>query len=709
MPVARFEMPDGRIGRFEVPEGTTAEEAHGIITRFLGAGGEMQKEKNTAAQQEVNKYQSVTTPELIAANPIARAAVGAASPILGVMEQFGMTSPEGRRQLQAMQARGNEALGMGAAGTISDIAGSVLSPAWLGAAKAMPLAATLGQKAVQGSALGALGGLTTPENQMSNAAVGMALGGAIPPLMALGGVGIKTAANLVPGIRKENLYLKASGDKANEIIDLLRKNEQLVPGSMPTAGQAAAPAGRAEFSALQAKSAARAPSLYASRTDEQSAAQLARIREVGRTAEELDATLAKRSSEAKESYDRVRDVRIDPRSDEEIMRDAISGRAASKGEALRDWGRFATSEAQNQVRADTFTPVPGMPRVAGTASNFPERIQEAKAAAYEAISIARQRYGEEQFLNNTLNLLRHTVGMDSKGLQNFIGRPSFKEAIKDAMKSAQENGQYFPTQPGDKFSIGNFQRIKESLDAGIAAAKKSTDAGRRPELSPQELEATKSEFVKWLSNKSPEWRDARLQYLQNSQPINKMQVGQYLEGVATPTGYAPGAGTPLRESSFLEAIRKSTDVAGDEAAKRAAELFAKRATGNPRFKELTDVLDPPAMKAVADVAADFSRNRQYIDQALRGVGASPELKMTAKLPNMLMREAMVMNAIIGKAEGKINEKLAAEIAVEMLNPPGVAESLHRATRRAAMNKARADALGTWAKTLTPGMANEAGQ
>jgi len=36
MPIARFEMPDGRIGRFEVPEGTTPEQAQKLISEYLG-------------------------------------------------------------------------------------------------------------------------------------------------------------------------------------------------------------------------------------------------------------------------------------------------------------------------------------------------------------------------------------------------------------------------------------------------------------------------------------------------------------------------------------------------------------------------------------------------------------------------------------------------------------------------------------------------
>ena len=40
MPVARFQMPDGRIGRFEVPEGTTPEQAQQMIQESLAQAPE---------------------------------------------------------------------------------------------------------------------------------------------------------------------------------------------------------------------------------------------------------------------------------------------------------------------------------------------------------------------------------------------------------------------------------------------------------------------------------------------------------------------------------------------------------------------------------------------------------------------------------------------------------------------------------------------
>lgn len=51
MPVARFQMPDGRIGRFEVPDGTTPEQAQALISQSFGGEG-----KPSAAQQVASDH-----------------------------------------------------------------------------------------------------------------------------------------------------------------------------------------------------------------------------------------------------------------------------------------------------------------------------------------------------------------------------------------------------------------------------------------------------------------------------------------------------------------------------------------------------------------------------------------------------------------------------------------------------------------------------
>jgi hypothetical protein len=44
MPIARFEMPDGRIGRFEVPEGTSPQQAQQLIASSLGLASQQQED-----------------------------------------------------------------------------------------------------------------------------------------------------------------------------------------------------------------------------------------------------------------------------------------------------------------------------------------------------------------------------------------------------------------------------------------------------------------------------------------------------------------------------------------------------------------------------------------------------------------------------------------------------------------------------------------
>lgn len=63
MPIARFEMPDGRIGRFEVPEGTTPEEARALIQQSL-------QEAETVAQPSQEFSEIGRTGQLLARGAI---------------------------------------------------------------------------------------------------------------------------------------------------------------------------------------------------------------------------------------------------------------------------------------------------------------------------------------------------------------------------------------------------------------------------------------------------------------------------------------------------------------------------------------------------------------------------------------------------------------------------------------------------------------
>ncbi len=87
----------------------------------------------------------------------------------------------------------------------------------------------------------------------------------------------------------------AAEGRGQQIVNALRGQTEIVPGSIPTAGQAAAPVGATRYSALQAEVAKQLPTEYLERANQQAAARVAQIQDVGKTEAELNAATKLRS------------------------------------------------------------------------------------------------------------------------------------------------------------------------------------------------------------------------------------------------------------------------------------------------------------------------------------------------------------------------------------------------------------------------------
>ena len=87
-----------------------------------------------------------------------------------------------------------------------------------------------------------------------------------------------------------------AGDKRYEVINALLDAKPVVPGSRPTAGQAAVPAGSTEFSALQREAEKFDPSPYWSIKGEQEAARQAHLGRVGGTPKMLEDAITARGT-----------------------------------------------------------------------------------------------------------------------------------------------------------------------------------------------------------------------------------------------------------------------------------------------------------------------------------------------------------------------------------------------------------------------------
>jgi hypothetical protein len=163
-------------------------------------------------------------------------------------------------------------------------------------------------------------------------------------------------------------------------------------------------------------------------------------------------------------------------------------------------------------------------------------------------------------------------------------------------------------------------------------------------------------------------KKAQEAFRKGSKPINQMDIGKYLREKlesAVPEG-------TQRAGVFAEAVRN-------------APLTIKRALSNtPRYSELTEVLSPPQQARVDRVMQDLSRDARVKELAQLGSEAAPQLKKPAgsiTLPPLLERLVTIANDILRRLEGKINSKMAMDIAMEFLDAERAAAALETALKR----------------------------
>jgi hypothetical protein len=102
---------------------------------------------------------------------------------------------------------------------------------------------------------------------------------------------------------KSAAYMEAAEGRAPELVAQLRRSDlEIVPGSKPTAAQAASPLGLTKFSAMGEASAKALPSENLARAGDNEAARLASIRTVGGTPDDLTAAITARTAATSPLY-----------------------------------------------------------------------------------------------------------------------------------------------------------------------------------------------------------------------------------------------------------------------------------------------------------------------------------------------------------------------------------------------------------------------
>lgn len=647
------------------------------------------REAIAEAGNQTNFLGRAVSPETLAANPVTRFAVGAARPIMGAAQLVGNTaqaianpitralggqatdSDNIRENLsaydklkQAGGATGFDAFGM---------AGEILSPASLAALKIAPAATAvgrMGQAVGIGAAGGAISPVTTGEGYFGNKVGDIATGATLGGIVGGAAEGVRAVAPIIRNALEPitqrgreailNRYQsKLAGDKAQQMADMLRNAREIVPGSRPTAGEALS--NLPESTGLAAHQQAVSKSDLVSgqfnrRAQEQAAARAALIRAGGGTDEALQGALANRSGNAAETYGPIMAQQITPESQTGIMEKAIADRFASRASGLQDKGRFDTLAAQSTVRAEAGKP--------GWISNA-DRAAEASKAASEMPAIIQQRVKEESFLNGVMESLKNTIGLGSKSLDDFTSRPSFRAALAEAEQSAREAGRPFPSKPTDKFTVEDMQAVKEFLDESI---KKKVGLGlTESDRSIRDIASTRDQFVKWLTEKVPDWGKARVQYAEDSIPINRMQTMRELGKRLTD---ATGKETP---SVFLRSI--------DDRTPEAVARLNKKSTGFTRYGGLEESIGPKNMESVKAISDDLTRTLQFERNAAatNPTGATSIAQASeGQLPRLLSTTATITNWIMKKLGEGADEKIVKMAAERYLNPKQLADALDAA-------------------------------
>lgn len=691
--------PQGNMREISGPAGASDEEIIAQAQKLFSA-----PKRNIAAEiaadpisQGAQNVINATPAELIAGNPVTRFALGAADPIMGAAQfarnlfsdtaNAGISALGGKEktlgrmdlsQLQGIVNRGREAYGSEGIDAMRTM-GNVVSPASLMAMKLAP-AATAAGRIGQGAGIGAVAGGAAPVTEegsywgpkAAQVGAGAALGGAVTGgIEAARGIYNLGKQALEPAFARGreqilNRYQQAlAGNKAQQMAKALRSAPEIVPGSQPTAGEALAtiPESTGLAAHQKAISGYVAPegdssvsTAFARRLADQQGARTGAIARGAGTEDDMARALATRTENAAEGYGPLMAKQISPESQVGIMQKDIAGRFASRAEALRDKGRFETLASQSANRAQQGKP--------GWISNA-DRAAEARAAAADMEGIIQQRVKEESFLKGVMESLRNTVGLGTKSLDDFTSRPSFRAALAEAEMSAREAGRPFPTKATDKFTVEDMQAVKEFLDESI---KKKVGLGlTEADRSVRDIAKTRTEFVKWLGEKVPAWSEARLQYSEDSVPINQMQVMRELGKRLTD---ASGKETP---QTFLKAL--------DDRTPEAAARLLKKSTGFSRYENLEQAIGPKNKQAVDAVAQDLERFMQFQRNAAQsniGGPTSIAVKSEGHLPNILSRPAMITNWVMKKLGEGADEKIVKMAAERYLNPKQLADALEAA-------------------------------
>ena len=285
---------------------------------------------------------------------------------------------------------------------------------------------------------------------------------------------------------KANLLLEAADGREQTIINALRSNQEIVPGSRPFAGQAAAGAGAPRYAQLQAAAEGALPTEYLARREAQEAARLGAVRSVGKDEEALALALEGRASTAKGKYTVAGKQMVEEDANlATLMETPAMRRALNRAKEIADnrqekfsVGEFVPEETKPSALVDEF------------GNSLGETTTPAQFREFPVQSLHYVKMALDDMINDPA-----TFGIGSSEAAAVTGvRQQFLKWLEDKSPKYAEARQTFASQskPINQMEVGQYLEGKLTGAFGEGAPQR---AWRGNERSPRDYQTRR----KWCA------------------------------------------------------------------------------------------------------------------------------------------------------------------------------------------------------------------
>lgn len=592
-------------------------------------------------------------------------------------------------------------------------------------------AVNTGVRALGGAAGGAIGaGLVNPEN----AGVGAVFGAAVPALALPAAKFVVEQGRKMfsPGTAAIN---QAVGDKGGQIINALRDpNAVIVPGSSPTAGQVAAPVGSTGFSGFTKDLAAnpKVAQIYADKAAQTSEAQLAQQARVDtrlqgvvdRVAKKIDDNLV--TVTPSETGNSLRAIGEQAKKDfrKDVLDPGYKSAFALAGDGKIDLTNVLT-KAENILgrKLSTFAPETA-PDTVRKLLTFQAKAPEAKPLGGGLVSSKIKTApaapkGPPSATLEELDGVRAAINADIQAAKTGTS-PTNPSTLRNLMQLHQEIDDAIgkSTAIPDAAKTAYADIVKTYRTDYVPRFKEGANANLFKQTSLNELKTRPEDVITKYFNPGGESEAKQFVNLFGGDPnalkiagkgiedlfrqkvtdastgmVKPAALAKFLKDYAQPIKIMDDAGMGLsqRFATIGKDVQRLQRVEGMQTSNAANRLAPAIPAGpnalavEQRINQLTQGLTPKQLSAVNAVRDDLARMAEYQRLAQAGsTGTAGKMATEAgkgfgmQFPSFLNTSVTALNFVLKRLVGKMDDKLAMQLATELANPASAANAIQRA-------------------------------